>query len=121
MTIYTETRHTAEFIKSEANMDRSRETVQVRAGAEALVAGTILGLETSGGNYVRHDSDNSDGSEDEAAILIEGIDANTTADRAVIIRDAEVVGDELTYEDGADAAAKTASNTALAALGIIVR
>lgn len=121
MTILTEPRATAEFIKREANGDRSRKVVTVRAGSADLVAGTVLGLETSGGNYVRHDSGNADGSENEAAILFEAVEANTSAERTVIIRDCEVVGEHLTYEDGADAAAKTATNTALAALGIIVR
>jgi len=42
-------------------------------------------------------------------------------DATVIIRDAELNSAELIYEAGADANAITASNTALAALGLIVR
>lgn len=113
-------KRTADFIVSEANGYRSRESVTVDASGGALEAGTILGQVTVGGDYVRHDAGASDGSENEAAILYDNIGA-VSKDVAVVVRDAEVVQSELTYEVGADATQITASNAALAALGIIVR
>lgn len=112
--------YTAEFIISEANNHRSRDEVTVDASSGALEPGTILGIVTATGNYVRHDAGASDGSQNEAGILFEGIGAETAA-RTAIRRDAEVHRDLLVYEAGADAAQITASNTALAVLGIIVR
>ena len=108
------------FVISEANNFRSRETVVVDASGAALQSGTVLGIVTASGKYVRHDSDASNGSETEAGILAFAIGAEE-AERVIIARDAEVNGGELIYENGANAAAITASNTALASLNIIVR
>lgn len=116
----TQTVKTAEFLVSEANGCRSRAEVTVDATGGALVAGTILGVVTASGKYVRHNAGAVDGSENEAAVLYEGIGAVEDT-RTVILRDAEVTQSLLTYEVGADAAQITASNAALAALGIIVR
>lgn len=110
----------AEFLISEANNHRSRDEVIVDATGGALEAGTILGQVTASGKFVRHDAAAVDGSETEAGVLLLGIGAVEEA-RAVISRDAEVQSDYLTYEAGADAAQITASNAALATLGIIVR
>lgn len=116
----TKTKATAGFIVSEGNGYRSRETVTVDASGGALEAGTVLGIVTSSGKYVRHAAGAADGSETEAGILYEGIGA-VEAERTIIARDAEVMEGELTYEAGADPAQVTASNAALASLGIIVR
>ena len=111
---------TGEHLHSEAESYRSREAVTVNGGADpGLVPGTILGKITGTGVYVRHDSGAADGSQNIAGILYEG--AVGTVERTVHVRACQVVGAHLTYEDGADAAAKTAANTALAALGIVVR
>lgn len=112
--------YTAEFIISEANNHRSRDEVIVDATGGALDPGTVMGIVTSSGRYVRHAAGASDGSENEAGILFEGIGA-VEESRTVIRRDAEAKGGLLTYEAGADAAQITSSNAALAALGIIVR
>lgn len=124
MTTKTEGLHTAEFIVSEANAFRSRGTGTVTVPDGGMASGTILGGPVSD-KYVRHDADASDGSEDEAGVLFApqindtGSAVDVTA--TIILRDAEVNGDDLTYEDGADGNQITTSNTALAALGIIVR
>jgi len=117
----TEHRGTANFIVSEAaNIYRSREAVTVAAGAApGLFAATILGKLTSGGNYVAYAPGGSDGSQTIAGILFE--DAVGTVKRTVIVRDAEVNGAHLIYQAGANDAAKVTANTALKALGIIVR
>lgn len=46
--VFTEGRHTAEFLKSEANGYRSRGNIVIAAGAGILKAGTILGLIAAG-------------------------------------------------------------------------
>lgn len=121
MPIAIETIHTAGFLVSEAQgMYRSREQLTVAGGAApGLVAGTLLGKLTAGGNYVRHAPGASDGSQTVAGILFEAVIG--TAKRTVVVRDAQVVGGNLTYSAGADASAIATANAALAALGIIVR
>lgn len=124
MTILTEGSRKAEFMLSEANDWRSRGEVTVTAPTGGLESGTILGVITATGKYVRHAAGAADGSENEAGILFAPIAAaEASADYQVtaILRDAEVIGADLTYEIGADATQVTASNVALAALGIIVR
>ena len=122
MAILTEGTYDGEFIVSEANGNRSRGTCVLTSGQD-LEAGSLLGIVTTGGKYVLHAHGASDGSEDVAGILFN----NTNADGAdypgavIVLRDAEVNGDELTYSTGSDAAAITAANVELAALGIIVR
>lgn len=44
MATKTEGRHTAEFLLSEANGNRSRENITIKSGAGKLVAGAILGM-----------------------------------------------------------------------------
>lgn len=116
-----EKRGTANFIVSEANgMYRSRDQVTVAAGvAPGLLAGTILGKLTAGGNYVAYDPAASTGAETIAGILFEA--AVGTVKRTAVVRDAEVNGAHLIYQAGANAAAKATANAALTALGIIVR
>jgi hypothetical protein len=122
MATLTEGTRNASFLVSEANgMYRSREKVTVTVPSGGLAAGTVLGKITASGKYVRHDSDLETGGETEAGILYETLTETGDTEVTIIARDAEVVGAHLTYEDGADAAAITASNTALASLGIIVR
>lgn len=121
MTILTQGALSAAFLLSEANDWRSRQQVTVTLPEGGLESGTILGQITSGGKYVRHDSDLSNGAETEAGILLINQTETGDVEATIIARDAEVNGAELTYEDGADDAAKAASNVALAALGIIVR
>lgn len=127
MTILTEGSRKAEFMLSEANDWRSRDAGVVTVPANTTFeAGLVLGQQTSGLKFVRHDTDGTDdGRRTEAGLLFEPL-VNTTGsavdfDAVVVVRDAEVTGSQLTYEDGADAAAITASNVALATLGLIVR
>jgi len=116
-----EIRGTANFLVSEANgMYRSRDEGTVAAGAApGLVAGTILGIHTTTGHYVRYDPAATTGAETIAGILFEA--AVGTVKRTIVVRDCEVNGAHLIYQAGADDAAKATANAALAALGIIVR
>ncbi|WP_116082098.1 head decoration protein [Tropicimonas sp. IMCC34011] len=126
MAILTEGRRAADYLVSEANDWRSRDEVVVTVPANTtLVPGTILGKLTASGKFVRHNAALTTGAEDESGILMFPA-VNTTGSaidvtRTITARDAEVNGDDLTYEDGADAGQITTSNAALAALGIIVR
>jgi len=123
----TEGSRKADFLLSEANDWRSRDAGVVTVPANTtFAAGLVLGQQTTGLKFVRHDTDGTDdGRRVEAAVLFEPLvnatDSAVDYSAAVVVRDAEVIGAELTYEDGANAAAVTASNVALAALGIIVR
>ena len=125
MAILTEGRHAASFLVSEANDWRSRDQVTVTVPDAGLEAGTVVGKVTASGKFVRHNAAATDGSQDEAGILLfpqaNGTGSAADKEATIIARDAEVNGTFLTYEDGADAAQITTSNAALAALGIIVR
>ena len=109
---------TAEFLVSEANGYRSREVQEFNsttdwAGA-AIHAGQVYAI--VGGDAVAWDGDASNGSEDAAGILYEGVAAGKTVDRTVVVRDAEVNKAHLEY-DGTDAQLIAALN----AIGIAVR
>jgi len=126
MTTFTEGRHAAEFILSEANGQRSRDNVTVYGGftgAATLKAGTVLGKITSGGKYAASAASGSDGSQTAIAVLLDNIDiADGDVVAAIIARDAEVNGGSLEYEATVDTDNEKATKaTQLAAVGIIVR
>src|SRR5690349_1117908 len=102
MTTFTEGRHAAEFVLSEAEGTRSRDTVTLHGGftgATTLKAGTVLGKITSGGKYAASPASGSDGSQTAVAVLIYPADISAgDVHAAVISRDAEVNGDCLEYE-----------------------
>lgn len=116
MTTLTEGRHTAEFLKSEANGYRSRDTVVLSSTAAALAAGTVLGKITASGKFVAYDEAGTDDGRRVAAGVLYANVADSAADQNVvaIVRDAEVKEDALT---GIDAN----GIVDLKALGIIVR
>lgn len=114
-TIYTEGRHTGEFLLSEANGTQSRDEVTIAAAAAAMVPGTLVGRITASGKYVAYSNAAADGSEVAAGILYAAVPDKAADQRAVIIaRGAEVARAELT---GLDAAGEAD----LKALGIVVR
>lgn len=118
MTALTEGRHAAEFIVSEANGSRSRETVTI-ANSAALAAGTILGKVTASGKYKQRKKGATSGEETAVAVLYAAADASSGDVEAVaIVRDAEVDGGALTYDSGSTAATVDGQ---LADVGIIVR
>lgn len=126
MTILTEGSRKADFMVSEANAYRSRDegTVTIPANT-TLEAGTVMGVITSSGKYVRQDSNAANGSQNHAGLLFEPLvnDTGSAVDSAatIVVRDAEVEKAKLTYEDSATAGEITAADAALAGLGIIVR
>lgn len=121
MTTFTEGRHPAEYIVSEANGTRSREVVTLITG-QKLGPGTVLGKITASGKYTILAPAASDGSEAAAAVLFDHIDA-TTADRAAVItaRDTEVKSAALVWPTGATTNQKTTALGQLRALGIVAR
>jgi hypothetical protein len=128
MTIYTEGRHAAEHIASEANGTRSREVVTLLAGNN-LPAGAVLAKLTTGANagkYTKLDpassADPADGTKVAAAVLFAPVDA-TGGDRPAVVnaRDTEVKAVALGWPAGATSPQKTTALAELAALGIVAR
>lgn len=119
----TDGRHTAEYILSESNGNRSRDNAKLASGAGKVSASTILGKITASGKYVPHNPAANDGSQTAVAVLYANTDA-TAADASCVVtaRDSEVKGAELIYNAATDTQPeKDAVHASLAANGIIVR
>ena len=122
MGIYAEGKHTGEFIVSQANGARSRGTGTVLSG-QTLEVGELVGIETASGKYVAYDPDDTiTGSDTVAGIAYAAVDASDAdvANAVFILRDAEVRGSDLTYNE-AVSGTTTTEVAGLKALGIIVR
>jgi len=114
---FTEARHPAEFVLSEANGKRSRGQVTV-AAAQDLPPGTIFQL--AAGKAVGFGGDSDD---TVAGILLYPADTTVAeVDVATLVRDAEVNSAILSVpEDDSDGTVLAAGIAQLAALGIIAR
>lgn len=124
MPVITEGRHSAEFLLSEAEGNRSRDTIKLLAGSGEVKVGTVLGKVTASGKFKPHDPAGNDGSQIPAAINLYPLAVPADADlpASAITRDAEVKGACLTYNAATDTQPeKDAVNIGLAALGIIIR
>lgn len=109
----TATVRAGEFLVSEANGSRSRESVTLTGGP--YLPGQVLGVVTASGKYTAYASGAADGTETAAAVLYDHADGSAADVSALVIaRDSEVSGALLTGDD-ADAI------TDLAAAGIISR
>jgi hypothetical protein len=77
---------------------------------------------TGEGQYVKHDPEGTNGSQNVAGILYDSVTtgAGETARAVAIVRDAEVIDARLVYDDH-DTTEKAAVRTALEAMGVIVR
>jgi hypothetical protein len=94
----TQVARNEEFLLSEANGTRSRETVTIVSGTAALGAGAVLGKITASGKYQDYDAGESNGAETAVAVLCAPVDASAGDVAGVaIVRDAEVSTDELDY------------------------
>lgn len=112
-TVFTETGHAGGFILSEAAGQRSRENVTLLSG-EVVKAGGVLAASST--KYV--------GFESGTAIAISINDADASDGDvviAVIRRDAEVNGYELTFPDASPPIDPDTAVAGLLAQGIIVR
>jgi hypothetical protein len=116
MPTLTEGRHTAEFLRSEANGYLSREKIKIDSTAAALAAGTVLGKVTATGDYVAYNEAGTDDGRRVAAGILYAAAPDAAADQwaVAIVRDAEVSRWALT---GLDANGEAD----LLALGIRVR
>lgn len=119
-TFGTEGTHAGEFIVSEANGSRSRETATVTSG-ENLVAGAVVA--TVGGKLVEFDDNGAGGAEIATGVLFDAVDASLAdvVGAVVIVRDAEVNLSELQWGAGQLQADIDAGVAELATLGIIAR
>lgn len=119
MATLSEGRHRGEYLVSEANGHRSRETITLTMG-QNLSAGTVLGV--VGGKHVQLDPQAVTGAEVAVAVLYDNVDA-TAADTPAVItaRDAEVNGGELVWPAGITELEKATAVGQLADANIIVR
>lgn len=116
---YVEGTHTAEYLLSEANGDRSREQGILASGNH--VAGTVLALNAAG-NYVQVAPAADDGTEQSVAVLYEAKDASTGPQPCVVSsRDCTVHGAMLTWPADATEEQIATGIENLAELHIITR
>ena len=116
----TEGTRSGEFIASEANGHRSRETIVVGVGI--VYPGQVLGKVTADGNHAAFAQDAEDGTEAAAGIAYHKCDATGGPVKTLaVVRDCEVNGNDLLWPADIEAAEQTAAIAQLAALGIIVR
>jgi hypothetical protein len=123
MTTLTEGRHAGGFLVWEVLRDYTRETVTLASGAGKLDPGTVLGKITTGGKFTTLTPGASNGSQNAAGVLWDGVDA-TLADApgVVLIRGPAIVNrHEIAFPNGATEPQIAAATTALAALGIVLR
>jgi hypothetical protein len=109
----TQTVRAGEFLVSEANGERSRESVILTGGP--YLPGQVLGKITASGKHTAYSSGATNGTETAVAILYENADGSAAdVSAAVIARDAEVSEELLTGDDAG-------AIVELAAVGIISR
>lgn len=121
MPTFTEPVRPLEFLITEANGAISREQVTIAAAAPAMVAGTVLGRITSGGQWTIYDNGASNGTEVARGILCYDVpDVAGTQQATVIVRHAEVEAASLNWGAN-DATGITAGTADLAAAEILVR
>lgn len=121
MATYTEPTRALEFVIYEEEA-LSRDVITIASGAGVVTAGTVLGKITTGGKYTPYDDGLTNGAETAVCINCYTVDA-TSADVSVaaIMRLSAVKTAALQWHSSADATAKTAAYTALAAHHIIAR
>lgn len=108
------------FLISEANGTLSREVVLVTGGS--FSAGTVLGKVTATGKYTQLDPAATDGSQQAAAVLFDGVVAIDGDKKAIVIHlMAEVDGNALVWKAGITPEQKAAAVGELATNIIIVR
>lgn len=125
-TVFTEGKRDTEGVLSEANGQRSRDTVTIASGAGVVAPLTVLGKITASGKFIPSPAAEvvgSEGAEVADAVNLYGVDATSADVRvAVIARDAELNGNFLTYDASRNLdAEKLAARVDLAAKGVIVR
>lgn len=107
----------------EADKNYCREVVTIASG-QNLKMGTIVGEKSADGTYkmVSIEENETDGSDTPIGVLMEDVDATSTAKEAIIVaRDVIVAETALIYPTGATADQKKALKKALEGRGIVAR
>ena len=123
----TEPPRLSALIKLEEDQSYCREAVTVLAGSgsdRVLALGTVLGRITASGKVVDLNLAGSDGSQTVTGVLVTNTAApdGVDADGVALVRGPAIVADSgLIYPAGATAPQKATINSALIALGIVVR
>lgn len=109
-----------DWLKHETDPVLGRRAGTIKSGAGAIASGQVLGKVTATGKYAVLAPAANDGTEAAAAIAVSQVDA-TAADMetAVIVRDAQVVSNQLTWPAGITTNQKNAALAQLAALNIV--
>lgn len=119
--VKTQGMNVGEFLLSEAEGQRSRETrVAAFTTGTAWPSGTVMGKVTTGGKLIKYLDGASDGSQTAMAVMLTDIPASAASGDIPVVtyeRDCEVIGAILNGGAGVDAAGKVD----LTAAGIIVR
>ena len=118
MVVFTEGRHAAEFILSEANGNRSRDN-GLMAASQTFRAGELL--KVAAGVYSACAAADAALAVAIAIYPVATAVGEVTTATAIIKRDAEVNGNVLNYPAGMTAPNILVANAALAVLGIVVR
>ncbi|MEP3049424.1 MAG: head decoration protein [Roseibium sp.] len=126
MDMKTEQARDLAFVLTEANGNRSRDTVTILSGEGKLEPGTVLGMVTASEKYVVSPNASvggKEGAEAATAVLAYGVDATSADVEAIVVSDdAEVKSPMLIYDASVDDAAKTsAKQTQLRSVGIKAR
>jgi len=127
MTYVTEPPRLTSVLKFEVEPSYCREEVPVLAGSGSdreLKLGTVLGRITASGKVVELALSGSDGSQTVYGVLLANVTAPVGTDGAAVtlVRGPAIVSDAgLIFPAGATAPQKATINTALTALGIVVR
>lgn len=115
MTTLTEGQHNCEYLVSEANETRSRDTGTLTTDAAVYKSGTVLKVVSD--KYVRFD-----GTGTAVAILYHDVDATAAdADCVVHVRDIEYKLPKLVFESGATQGHIDAAVASFATAGMISR
>ena len=103
MTTLTEGKHAGGFLVWEVLRDYTRETVTIASGAGKLAPGTVLGKITTGGKYTVLTPGASNGSQNAAGLLWDGVDAtDADAPGVVILRGPAIINrHEIVWPEGA--------------------
>ncbi len=127
MAFITEPPRLSTLIKLEEDQSYCREEVTVLAGSGAdreLHIGTVLGRITASGKVIDLTLAGTDGSQTVYGVLVSNTTApdGSDAEGVALVRGPAIVADSaLIYPAGATAPQKTTINSALIALGIVVR
>jgi len=111
------------FVSGPNDPNQANDHIVIKASADAMVAGQVLGKVTATGQYAKHDPALADGSEVAAAILwADAEDVAATRRVAAVTRGPTVAnGNALTFKTGITVPQRDAAVAALAAKGLMIR